>query len=75
MTVPRSIHARHRKAFGPRRVLTPQTKARYIAESIALHEDAGDTWRLSDYGLHVDSDQWAMVLAALGDLRKAGHTP
>jgi hypothetical protein len=69
MSVPRSTHSSHRKAFGPRK-LSAATKAQYVAESILLHEAEGHTWTLAQYGLDVQSEQWQLVLGALGALRK-----
>ena len=63
-------HAAHRQAFGPRQ-RSAATKARHIAESILLHEAEGDPWTLAQYGLDVESEQWHLVLRALGGLRAA----
>jgi hypothetical protein len=69
MSVPRSTHSSHRKAFGPRQ-RSAATKARYVAESILLHEAEGHAWTLAQYGLDVESEQWQLVLNTLGRLRK-----
>ena len=67
--IARASHTSHRKAFGPKRTRSPATKARYVAESIMQHEMFGDTWSLHQYGLDVESEQWQLVLKALGTLR------
>jgi hypothetical protein len=66
-------HTAHRKAFGPRRTVSHATKARYVAESILLHEANGDPWTIQQYGLDVESEQWQRVLAALATLRQQQH--
>jgi hypothetical protein len=60
-----------RRAYGPQRRLTPEQKARFVAESILQHEIEHDTWTIQQYGLDVESAQWQCVLTALGALRKA----
>ena len=63
-------HTSHRQAFGPRQ-RSAATTARYIAESILLHEAEGHVWSLAQYGLDVESAQWQRVLEALRTLRAA----
>ena len=70
MSIARTYHSNHRQAFGPRQ-RSAVTKARHVAESILLHEAEGHTWRLADYGLDVESQQWTLVLNILGQLRAA----
>jgi hypothetical protein len=71
MITPETTPVYGRRAYGPQRRLTPEQKARFVAESILQHEIEGDTWELRQYGLDVESEQWQRVLAALGALRKA----
>ena len=71
MSIPRSSHTNHRQAFGPRQARSPETKARYIAESILLHEAEGHVWTIHQYGLDVESQQWTLVLNSLATLRAA----
>lgn len=58
-----------RKAFGPQRHRSASEKARHIAESILLHAVAGHTRTLADYGMADNTDQAALVTAALVLLR------
>jgi hypothetical protein len=43
---------------------TPEQRARYVAENIALRQVEGRTWTWKDYGLEHDEAQQARVLAA-----------
>ena len=70
MSLARATHTNHRQAFGPR-PRSAATKARHVADSILLHEAEGHPWRLTDYGLQVETPQWTLVLNILGQLRAA----
>ena len=48
---------------------TPEQRARYTAESIALRIDEGRAWSWSEYGLEANDTQQALVRAALAALR------
>ena len=58
----------HRAAYHRSVALTPERKARFVAESITLKEDEGRTWSWSEYGLQDNPTMQALVLAALEDL-------
>lgn len=59
----------HRRAYGAHRPTTPEQRARYVAESIALRQVDGRAWTWGDYGLVGNSAQQALVLAALARLQ------
>jgi hypothetical protein len=61
----RATHAAHRKAFGPQRTTTSAQRAQYVAESIALRHDAGQTWTWATYGLEGNIAQQRLVELAL----------
>jgi hypothetical protein len=58
----------HRAAYHRSTRLTPERKARFVAESITLKEDEGRAWSWAEYGLHDNPEMQALVLAALEDL-------
>ena len=58
----------HRAAYHRSQALTPARKARFVAESITLKEDAGRAWSWAEYGLDANVEMQALVLAALEDL-------
>jgi hypothetical protein len=63
-------HKSHHRAFGAQRPTTPAQRARYIAESIALHslcEDDLATW--ARYCLTDNPEQQTRVRVALAQLR------
>lgn len=62
-----------RKAYGAHRSMTPDQKARNIAQSIALRVQEGRPWDWSQYGLENDHGQQRAVLAKLQILRHAAH--
>jgi hypothetical protein len=55
----------HRAAYHRSQRLTPERKARFVAESITLKLDDGRAWTWSEYGLEHNPDMQALVLAAL----------
>ena len=58
----------HRAAYHRSTTLTPERKARFVAESITLKQDEGRAWSWSDYGLQDNPAMQALVRAALEDL-------
>jgi hypothetical protein len=58
----------HRAAYHRSQALTPERKARFVAESITLKQDEGRAWDWSQYGLHDNPEMQALVLAALEEL-------
>jgi hypothetical protein len=58
----------HRAAYHRSQALTPERKARCVAESITLKEDEGRPWTLADYGILEGSEMHRLVLVALEDL-------
>lgn len=58
----------HRAAYHRSTALTPERKARFVAESITLKEDEGRAWSWAEYGLHDNPAMQALVRAALEDL-------
>ena len=54
-----------RKAFGPQRRMSPATKARNVAASIAQRIREQRPWSLADYGVVAGSEHAALVLALL----------
>jgi hypothetical protein len=58
----------HRAAYHRSTTLTPERKARFVAESITLKLDEGRAWSWSDYGLADQPEMQALVLAALKEL-------
>jgi hypothetical protein len=67
VTVPQSLSSdkSHRRAYGVHRPTTPQQRAQYVAESIALRQAEGRSWTWADYGLTENLTQQALVVAAL----------
>jgi hypothetical protein len=59
----------HRAAYHRSQRLTPERKARFIAESITLKQDEGRSWTLADYGILEGSEMHGLVLVALEELR------
>jgi len=45
--------------------MTPATKARNVARSIAQRQAEGRPWTFADYGLEANAAQQALVLVAL----------
>jgi hypothetical protein len=62
----------HRAAYHRSLRLTPERKARFVAESITLKQDEGRAWSWSDYGLEEQSDLQHLVLQALKALQGEG---
>lgn len=58
----------HRAAFHRSTTLTPERKARFVAESITLKLDEGRAWSWSQYGLQDNPEMQRLVLQALEDL-------
>lgn len=58
----------HRAAYHRSQALTPERKARFVAESITLKQDEGRAWSWGDYGLHDNPAMQALVRLALEDL-------
>jgi hypothetical protein len=58
----------HRAAYHRSMRLTPERKARFVAESITLKLDEGRAWSWNQYGLQDNPEMQALVLAALEDL-------
>lgn len=63
--------AHHRRAFGAQRLMTPEQRALYVAESIILREDEGRAWTWAEYGLAEHAAQRTLVESALARLRGA----
>jgi hypothetical protein len=59
----------HRAAYHRSTRLTPERKARFVAESITLKEDEGRPWTLAEYGILDGSEMHRLVLVALEELR------
>lgn len=59
-----------RTAFGRQRTMTVAQKARYVAESILRHDDAGQAWTWAQYGIEEGSAQHGRVLAVLTQERQ-----
>lgn len=59
----------HRAAYHRSQRLTPERKARYVAESITLKQDEGRPWTLAEYGILEGSEMHRLVEKALEDLR------
>ena len=58
----------HRAAYHRSLRLTPERKARFVAESITLKRDEGRAWSWAEYGIVEQSAMHALVLAALEEL-------
>ena len=58
----------HRAAYHRSLRLTPERKARFVAESITLKRDEGRAWSFSEYGLEDNPEMQALVLAAMEEL-------
>jgi hypothetical protein len=58
----------HRAAYHRGARLTPERKARFVAESITLKEDEGRAWSWAEYGLQDNPAMQALVRLALEDL-------
>jgi hypothetical protein len=58
----------HRAAYHRSTRLTPERKARFVAESITLKEDEGRSWSWAEYGLDANAPMQALVRAALEDV-------
>jgi hypothetical protein len=58
----------HRAAYHRSTALTPERKARFVAESITLKQDEGRAWSWAEYGITEQSAMHLLVLAALEDL-------
>lgn len=65
-----TTHKYGRQAFGPGRKRSPAAKALHVAESILLHESAGDTWSWSNYFSDLTSEQCRLAQALLAALRQ-----
>jgi hypothetical protein len=68
-TVAKRAKRLHRAAYHRSTRLTPERKARFVAESITLKEDEGRPWTLADYGILEGSEMHRLVLVALEELR------
>jgi hypothetical protein len=55
----------HRAAYHCSTMLTPERKARFVAESITLKADEGRAWSWAEYGIVEQSAMHLLVLAAL----------
>jgi len=58
----------HRAAYHRSTRLTPERKARFVAESITLKEDEGRPWSWAEYGIVEQSAMHLLVLAAREEL-------
>jgi hypothetical protein len=58
-----------RRAYGHQRRMTPEQKARYVAESIQLRINEGLAWDWQQYGLQDNPEQQQRVRLALAALR------
>jgi hypothetical protein len=58
----------HRAAYHRSTTLTPERKARFVAESITLKEAEGRPWSWAEYGICEQSAMHLLVLAALEEM-------
>ena len=58
----------HRAAYHRATRLTPERKARFVAESITLKRDEGRSWSWAEYGILPESAMYFLVLDALKEL-------
>ena len=65
-----TFHKRlHRAAYHRSMRLTPERKARFVAESITLKQDEGRSWSWAEYGILEGSEMHRLVRVALEELR------
>lgn len=55
----------HRKAYGSHRAMSPEQRARNIADSIRLHRDEDRERTMVDYGIQDKPEMVALVTALL----------
>jgi len=65
-TLPQTDGVRYgRRAYGHQRPTTPDERAKYIAESVLMHQDEGRVRTMADYGIEHNPTMVALVAAWL----------